>query len=119
MVHFAVVCRSRPSTLAYNDPCQVAFPNRGGNSPPARQFARRTAPVQAAVQGIMTTAPELHNTTYMNYTIKDAPVAALNSEHRTDESSQVFLADVQVSGLLMNLHIDIGLHVSILNEAAF
>lgn len=69
MGHFAVGCRSRSFTTSYNEPRQFAPPNRGGNSLPARHFARSTTPAQAAVESIVTTPPEPYNTTYKNSTI--------------------------------------------------
>lgn len=67
-----------------------------------------TAPVQAVIKGIVITPPEVPSTTYINYTIDDAPVAALNSEYCTDKNRRAFLAHIQVNGLQMNLLVEIG-----------
>lgn len=84
-----------------------------------RQFARRTTPVHAAVEGIVTTVLEVPGIAHMNYTIEDAPVANLNPEQRTDENRKSFLAYGQVNEFSMNLLVYTGSHVSIFNYTAF
>lgn len=72
--------------------------------------------MQTAMENIVRPPPEVPSIAYMNYTIEDVPVAALNPEHRMSENRQVFLADVQVSGLPLNLLVGTGSYVPILNK---
>lgn len=60
-----------------------------------RQFTRKTAPLQAAVEGVVAT-PEVHNITNMAFVIEDAPVATLNPGHCMDETHGAFLTDMQL-----------------------
>lgn len=90
MGHFAIVCRGRLFSPAYNDPHQVAFRSCGRNSLPVRQLSPRAAPIQATAEGVVTTYLVVHNATYTALAVEDARVGALNPEDRADESRQAF-----------------------------